>query len=337
MCVIAMEYVDTYGGSGGGGRLRSGAQESTTATGATRPYLEQRTAAPVTSALGQELDRLVGGTLAAQEYRDRLEALTRSVQASDEKVLNLTRLVKLSQSIQEEKETDLQRQNDELRARLKRQEQLTTQLQRQLEDMQAAVDVQAFHQVVARLEGQVSAYKGRQEEEWVSLQQRIGELEERLQRTSTCTAERCEQRLMQLDERLQQITHSTADATNQWAKRNFIRLKEHVDSLRVDLDDVRGGQQELKSTVQSASCRAEVEYKKVLLLLQQKTKEADALSSLVEKELQHLQKVAHRHQILASKDITPAFEFDEKPYDALKFAGEGKRRGAVSAADRRRR
>ncbi|CBZ23845.1 conserved hypothetical protein [Leishmania mexicana MHOM/GT/2001/U1103] len=331
-----MEYADAY--VGGGGRLRPGAQGSTTATGATRLYHEQRTAAPVTSALGQELDRLVGGTLAAQEYRDRLEALTRSVQASDEKVLNLTRLVKLSQSIQEEKEADLRRQNDELRARLKRQEQLTAQLQRQLEGMQGAVDAQALHHVVEGLEGQMSACRGKQEEQWVAVQQRIGELEERLQRASTCTAERCEQRLMQLDERLQQVTQSTADATNQWAKRNFVRFKEQVDSLRADLDDVRGGQKELKSTVQSASCRAEVEYKKVLLLLQQKTKEADALTSLVEKELQHLQKVAHRHQILASKDITPAFEFDEKPYDALKFAaGEDKRRGAEAAAERRRK
>ncbi|CAG9577924.1 conserved hypothetical protein [Leishmania major strain Friedlin] len=331
-----MEYADAY--VGGGGRLRPGAQGSTTATGASRPYLEQRTVAPVTSALGQELDRLVGGTLAAQEYRDRLEALTRSVQASDEKVLNLTRLVKLSQSIQEEKEADLRRQNDELRARLKRQEQLTAQLQRQLEGMQGAVDAQALHHVVERLEGQMSACRGKQEEQWVAVQQRIGELEDRLQRASTCTAERCEERLMQLDERLQQVTQSTADATNQWAKRNFVRFKEQVDSLRADLDDVRGGQKELKSTVQSASCRAEIEYKKVLLLLQQKTKEADALTSLVEKELQHLQKVAHRHQILASKDITPAFEFDEKPYDALKFAaGEGKRRGAEAAAERRRR
>ncbi|GET90476.1 hypothetical protein, conserved [Leishmania tarentolae] len=331
-----MEYVDAYVGEGG--RLRPGAQGSTTATGTSRPYLEQHTVAPATSALGQELDRLVGGTLAAQEYRDRLEALTRNIQASDEKVLNLTRLVKLSQSIQEEKEADLRRQNDELRTRLKRQEQLTAQLQRQLEGMQGAVDAEALHRVVERLEGQLSACKGKQEERWMVFQQRLEEVDERVQQASTRTAEHCEHRLRQLEERLQQATKSTADATSQWAKRNFVRFKEQVESLRADLDAVRGGQKELKSTVQSASCRAEVEYKKVLLLLQQKTKEADALTSLVEKELQHLQKVAHRHQILASKDITPAFEFDEKPYDALKFAGgEGNRRGTEAAAERRRR
>ncbi|KAG5473840.1 hypothetical protein LSCM1_04472 [Leishmania martiniquensis] len=334
-----MEYADSYSGAGGGGgRLQPGAQGSATESGTGRPYLGQRAAAPVTSALGQELDRLVGGTLAAQEYRDRLEVLTRSVQATDEKVMNLTRLVKLSQSIQEEKEADLRRQNEELRARLKRQEQLTAQLQRQLEGMQAAVEAQALPLVVERLEGQVSACKGKQDEQWVAIQQRIEELEERMRQSSSSTVERCEKRLMQLDERVQHVTQSTANATNEWAKRNFLRFKEHVDSLRADLDDVRGGQQELKSTVQSASCRAEVEYKKVLLLLQQKTKEADALTSLVEKELKHLQKVAHRHQILASKDITPAFEFDEKPYDALKFtAGEGRLRGPEAAAERGRR
>ncbi|KAG5490370.1 hypothetical protein JKF63_00490 [Porcisia hertigi] len=330
-----MDYADTHGG---GDRLRPGAQGSTMATGANRSYLEQRTCGPVTSALGQELDRLVGGTLAAQEYRDRLEALTRGIQASDEKVLNLTRLVKLSQSIQEEKEADLRRQNDEVRARLKRQEQLTAQLQRQLEGMQTAADTQALHKVIEHVEEKVSACKGKQEEQWTAIQHRIRELEAHLQQTSTTTAERCEQRLTQLDERLEQVTHSTAEATNQWAKRNFVRFKEHVDALRADLDDVRSRQQELNSTVENASCRAEVEYKKVLFLLQQKTKEADALTSLVEKELHHLQKVARRHQILASKDITPVLEFDEKPYDALKFsAGEGRRRAGMEAAAERGR
>ncbi|KAK7200298.1 hypothetical protein NESM_000082600 [Novymonas esmeraldas] len=321
-----MEYADVYGG---GGRLRHGTQGPS--TGTSRPYPEQRTsAAPLTSALGQELDRLVGGTLAAQEYRDRLEALTHSVQASDEKVLNLTRLVKLSQGIQEEKEAELRRQNEELRARLKRQELLTEQLLRQLESVQAAVDAQASHRDAQHLEAQLAACRATQEEQWATMQRRLGELEERVQRSSAGATERCERRVAQLDERLQQVAQSAAEATNEWAKRNFLRVKEHVDSLRAELEEVRGGQQELQTTVHDAGCRAEVEYKKVLLILEQKTKEADALTSLVEKELQHLHRVARRHQILGSKDITPSVPFDERPYDALKFAADsnGSRRSA---------
>lgn len=320
-----MDYSDVYGG----GRQQAGApgpSASAAAAGSSRLYADARmAAAPLTSGLGQELDRLVGGTLAAQEYRDRLEALTHSVQASDEKVLNLTRLVKLSQGIQEEKEADLRRQNEELRARLKRQEQVTGQLQRQLEAMQAVVDAQTAQPAaaVARLEEQLAAYRVQQEERWGTTQQRLADHEARCQHASARATEVCEQRLAQMDGRLQHVTQSTVEATNQWAKRNFVRFKDRVDALRADLEDVRGGQQELQSTVQSASCRAEVEYKKVLAILQQKTTEADALTSLVEKELQHLQKVARRHQILASKKITPAIELEEKSYDALKFAPRG--------------
>ncbi|KAL7710900.1 hypothetical protein N2W54_003766 [Lotmaria passim] len=275
--------------------------------------------APIASALGQELDRLVSGTLTAQDYRDRLEALTHAVRATDEKVLNLTRLVKLSQSIQEEKETELRRQNDELQARLKRQEQLTTQLQRQLEEVQAAVSAQATQQVTQRMEARMAASATQQEERWASVRQQLTELEERLRRTDAATTRRFEERFSQLDEHVRHAAQTGTEATNQWAKRNFVRFKERVDSLRADVEDIRGGQQELASAMQSANCRAETEYKKVLVILQQKTKEADALTELVDKELQHLQKVAVQHQILASKDITPTFALDEKPYHMLKF------------------
>lgn len=277
-------------------------------------------AAPVSSALGQELDRLVSGTLAAQDYRDRLEALTHAVRATDEKVLNLTRLVKLSQSIQEEKEAELRQQNEELRTRLKRQEQLTAQLQRQLEEVQATVRAQSSQQVVQRIEAHVKAAEEQHEERWTAVQERLAELDRRVRHSDTSVTQRLEERLTELDVRVQRVAQSSMEATNQWAKRNFVRFKERVDSLRADVDDVRGGQQELASLLQSANCRAEAEYKKVLLLLQRKTKEADALTDLVEKELQHLQKVAVQHQILASKDITPTFALDEKAYQALKFS-----------------
>lgn len=285
------------------------------------PATQQRaTAAPATSALGQELDRLVSGTLAAQDYRDRVEALTHAVRATDEKVLNLTRLVKLSQSIQEEKEAELRQQNEELRARLKRQEQVTAQLQRQLEEVQAMVKAQTTQHVVQRIEAHMTANTEQQEERWTAVQARLAELDRRARSSDTSATQRLEERLAELDERVQRVAQSSMEATNQWAKRNFVRFKERVDSLRADVDDVRGGQQELASLLQSVNCRAEAEYKKVLLLLQRKTKEADALTELVEKELQHLQKVAVQHEILASKDITPTFALDEKAYRALKFS-----------------
>ncbi|KPI83383.1 hypothetical protein ABL78_7582 [Leptomonas seymouri] len=277
-------------------------------------------AAPVTSALGQELDRLVSGTLAAQDYRDRLETLTHAVRATDEKVLNLTRLVKLSQSIQEEKESELRQQNEELRARLKRQEQLTIQLQRQLEEVQSTVNASLTQHIAQRIEARMATSAAQQEERWAAVRQQLSELEARLHSSDAVTTQRLEERLSQLDERVQRVAQTSMESTNQWAKRNFVRFKERVDSLRADVNDIRGGQQELATTIQSASCRAEAEYKKVLLILQQKTIEAGALTELVEKELQRLQKVAVQHQILASKDITPTFALDEKPYHALKFS-----------------
>lgn len=288
-----------------------------------RPPTGHGSVAPMTSALGQELDRLVSGTLAAQDYRDRLEALTVAVRATDEKVLNLTRLVKLSQSIQEEKEAELRQQNDELRARLKRQEQLTTQLQRQLEDMQATTaGAQAAQHATQRLETRFTTSVAQQEERWTAVRQQLADFEARVQRLDAAATQRVEERVAQLEERVQYVAQTSLEATNQWAKRNFVRFKERVDSLRTDVEDIRGGQQELATAIRSTSCRAEAEYKKVLLILQQKTKEADALTELVEKELQHLQKVAAQHQILASKDITPSFALDDKPYHTLKFSAD---------------
>ncbi|KPA80568.1 hypothetical protein ABB37_04770 [Leptomonas pyrrhocoris] len=274
---------------------------------------DQGGAVPITSALGQELDRLVSGTLAAQDYRDRVEALTHAVRATDEKVLNLTRLVKLSQNIQEEKEAELRQQNEELRARLKRQEQLTSQLQRQLEEVQATVNAQASQHVAQRIEARVAASAAQQEERWAAVRQQLAELETRLGSSDAATTQHFEERLAQLEEHVQRVAQTSMEATNQWAKRNFVRFKDRVNSLRADVADIRGGQQELVTAVQSANCRAEAEYKKVLLILQEKTKEADALTELVEKELRHLQKVAAQHQILASKDITPRLHWTRSP------------------------
>jgi chromosome segregation ATPase len=307
VCVREMDYAGVYA-------------SSSSAAQCDQPSGGRSGAAPLTSTLGQELNRLVSGTLAAQEYRDRLEALTHAVRATDEKVLNLTRLVKLSQSIQEEKEAELRQQNGELRARVKRQEQLTLQLQRQLEEVQAVVSAQATQQVTQRVEARLAASAAQHEERWASMRRELAALEVRLQRVDATSTQHFDERLAQLEERVQRVAQTSMEATNEWAKRNFVRFKERVDSLRADVDDIRGGQQELASTIQNANCRAEAEYKKVLLLLQRKTKEADALTELVEKELQHLQKVAAQHQILASKDITPTFALDDKPYHTLKFS-----------------
>lgn len=279
----------------------------------------QASRAVPTSALGRQLDKLVGGTLAAQEYRDRLDALTHNVQASDEKVLNLTRLVKLLQGIQEEKEVELRRQNDELRARLTRQEQLTEQLQQQIEALRSSAIVNIEQHIDERVEAYATVNTSQQQKQWVALQQRLEQMDSKLSSSNQKSEELFRQRLAEVEEKLLRGSKLDVDATSQWAKRNLVKLKNHVDTLRDDLDDIRGGQEELKVALQQANCRAEEEYKKVLVILQQKTVEADALTTLVEKELRHVHKVVQQHKILGTKDIAPVLNLDDRPYDSLKF------------------
>lgn len=245
-----------------------------------------------TMAVGQAIHELVGGTLSAQEYTDRLEALEQRVGSFEEKLMNLTRLIKLSQGLQAEKEVELQKDNDELRARIQRQEHLTAQLMREVGAVKQQSESKALADAVATLDKSAKA--------------------------AAEAAQDAARRLDRLEHEQRDTGRSLAaglDETRVWARRNLQRLKEHVDALSSGVEEVRGGHGELSSRVESLDCRAEAEYKKLRVLLHQKATEADTMAALIEKELVNVRQVAQRHEVLATPEANPP----PVDVDALKF------------------
>lgn len=242
---------------------------------------------------GQPIHELVGGTLSAQAYTERLETLEQRVGSFEEKLMNLTRLIKLSQGLQAEKEAEMRADNEELRSRLQRQEHITAQLMRELANVKEQCELKASHDSVSALE-------------------------KNLQATSEAASE-VASRLSRAEEEQRDTTRALAaelDETKVWARRNLQRLKEHVDAVNGGLEEVRGGHSDLASRMAKMDCKAELEYKKLRLLLQQKATEADAMAALIEKELWNVRQVAQRHEVLASPEVT---SLSPAVIDALKF------------------
>ncbi|EPY34205.1 hypothetical protein STCU_01766 [Strigomonas culicis] len=264
---------------------------------------------------GSQIEKLVSGTLTTQAYTARLEELQRGAATFDEKLMNLTRLVKLSQTIQEEKDSELRRENEELRARLKRQEQLSGTLQQELDALRDALPGLVQRELAKH--GEALAHTQQQRD--AAVQNTLCEVTQELRETK--------EKLSQVDPRLRQVERAaetahepwTAElnASQQWTRRNMLRLKQHVNALSSDLGAVRKEQQEMSSTLQHVDCKAEGAHKRMKLLLQQKSSEADALNALLEKELHHVRGVARQHEILRDAELPTA---SANAFDDLKFA-----------------
>ena len=88
------------------------------------------------AAAGPALDRAARGTQGVQQFVDRTDALHLQLATFEDKMLNLTKLVKLSQTLADEKETELRKENHELKVRLRRQEQMNSKLSGEMHEMQ---------------------------------------------------------------------------------------------------------------------------------------------------------------------------------------------------------
>ncbi|KEG11302.1 hypothetical protein DQ04_02751000 [Trypanosoma grayi] len=119
-----MDYTDIY--------LRQRRRDETTARPPTRPV-------EMENVPEQRVEHMLQGAFSVQQLVNQIEELSSRVDAFDEKMVNLTKLVKLAQGLQEEKETDLRRQQQELRSRLKRQEQVMSRLQEEVDTLKGKV------------------------------------------------------------------------------------------------------------------------------------------------------------------------------------------------------
>ena len=380
------------------------------------------------------VDRVLKGTNHVQQFVDQTHSLTVQVETFEDKMSNLTKLVKLSQTLQDEKETEFRKQNHDLKSRLKRQEQISLKLQKDLDDVRSTVPIlirdaiaasttpivqdvasvvkalqdthltferklnESRRDVIESLTKHVEAFvSGRLTHlqdgplsrigdscekllgELHGVQQRVDglehskipevrkALEERVHSTNALTKETimadvkncvrgqhetttqavhtlvqnihqldvrlvsCEKGGVSFEKTLSELTNAFRDSatssarkneevgtsikefvtiheqtrtavttelqqTKEWAIRNVTRLKKHVDVINSELVSLRESHIETSTSLQQVKCRAEAEHEKLLLLLQQKSREANILTEIVDKEIQSIQAITTHHK-----------------------------------------
>lgn len=259
--------------------------------------------APQLKALGQHIDALVGGTLSAQEFTRRLEALEQKVDGFSEKLMNLTRLLKLSQGLQEEREAEYRRESEELRARLERQEAHYTQLVREVGSIQTSMQATVSASVKQMTEDNVQRLEMLRRDMLATLREHAKSVDVE----ATAETERTTRRLTALEEgqqKVQEVFVAEQEAMRTWVKRNMHKLKQQMDGVAGDISAVRDTHDSLSVRVETIDCKAQAEYKKLRLLLQQKVRHAESLAALVDKELKSVKDVAEKHEILRSPQLT---------------------------------
>ncbi|CUG86989.1 Hypothetical protein, putative [Bodo saltans] len=390
----------------------------------------------------QQVDRVVRGSFSVQQFVDRTDSLALQVETFEDKIINLTKLVKLSQALQDEKEAELRKQNHELKARLKRQEQITAKLSSDFEQFKGQVTViirdvvtsttnpiveelQAFARASQegladgerRLEdtrtlltetltrdtetliskrmqqlkettlNTVLQQTTRNEAHWEQLEKRLESmdahrlpelrrgLEERVnsvvqlakdsitadyksnlhlhldkireellesstvQDNSKLRIANIERQSSALDaaftdflttfkesaklqhdkneelaaaakefstlhEQTRGVVETELETTKQWATRNLHRLKKHIDVINSDLLALRESHVDTTSQLQRVKCHADAEHEKLLALLQQKSREANILTEIVDKEIQGIHQLTTQHRVHLRGGVT---------------------------------
>ncbi len=423
------------------------------------------------TAIDRQVERIVRGTYNVQQFVDRTDTIAHQVDTFEDKILNLTKLVKLSQSLQDEKEADLRKQNHELRTRLKRQEQVSIKLAQDLEDLKGSMaatireavlsatqpiiqDVssltkalQETHSLFERrlaesrhdvkesmtahfeatlhtrfsqlnetsierlsqvstkqafaidslekrldglegvrlaelrrtVEGHVASscqmaresavsearaiiktYHESVKEDLTTQQEKVDDSSARLlqleRQSSTLDTALTEfiatfkdstrvhaaktdeisnsvREFMALHEQTRNVVASELEGTKQWATRNLHRLKKHIDVINADLAAFRDSHVELSSQLQKVKCHAEAEHDKLTVLLQQKSREASALTEIVDKEIQSIHHITQQHRSsgftstaaaatsLSSAAAAGKTAHDRSLYEELAFVG----------------
>lgn len=429
-------------------------------------YLRKKKGAPLDSTviephstIERHVDRIVRGSYNVQQFVDRTDVLSQQVDTFDDKILNLTKLVKLSQSLQDEKESDLRKQNHELKARLKRQEHVSAKLGEDMEalkaQMQSAIrdavltattpilqDISSItkalqethtmfdrrlaeaksdvketlttqfesmmHHRISLLQEtsieRVSQSVARHDFAFDSIEKKLDQLDSvrlvELRRSvderivSSCQMARdavtsemkaivkthhenyreditqqvqileqtngrvaqlerqsvtidaaltefiatfkdstkvhsaktddiasSVQEFMALHEQTRNVVATELEGTKQWATRNLHRLKKHIDVINADLAAFRDSHVELSSQMQKVKCHAEAEHDKLTILLQQKSREANLLTEIVDKEIQSIHQITQQHRGLAAGNPAQSSLYEELAFGAAERGG----------------
>ena len=107
------------------------------------------------------------------------------------------------------------------------------------------------------------------------------------------------QELVTLHEQTRTALSSEMEGTKQWAARNMQRLKKHLDVINSELLALKETSTNVVSQVDRLRSATTDEREKLHLLLQQKTKEADVLTKMVDSEIASIHQLAEKHTTAA--------------------------------------
>ena len=289
------------------------------AAGVAHPFsvpIAHTTAAPsgAVHVVDRQVDAVLRSAAGVQRFVDRADDLSEQVDTFEDKLSNLAKLVKVSQAVSDEKEADLRQQNSELRARLKRQENVTLRLEREVEALRAAQQRQeaaAGGTIVAAVTQRIDGVEGRLEAFESALAELVATFKD------SCRQAEAQQRdLSGVATALKELAeaHEGARAglaadllgVKEWAARNLTRLKKHVDLTTADLGALRESHVESSAQLQRVQARADSEHERLLALLQQKSREANLLTDIVDKEIQSIHAMTQQHRAgLGQRLVTP--------------------------------
>eukprot|EP00758_Cryptobia_borreli_P000540 Tbor_TRINITY_DN1193_c0_g1::TRINITY_DN1193_c0_g1_i1::g.15575::m.15575 len=262
----------------------------------------------------KQVDTVLRSTYGVQQFVDRTDSLAIKVDNFEDKIINLTRLLKLSQTLQDEKETDLRKQNHELKSRLKRQEQLTYRLEKEIDSIKSRMHkTAAVEDEVRNLSVSLKELRSSRDHGLLSrveaTEQRCSGIDDALREFMSAykdSARSIASQHAEVAHTLKDVaeSHETTRQTlmtelqgiKEWATRNLTRLKKHVDMLHSDLTALQESHVETSTQLMKVQNQTENEHEKLLALLQQKSREANLLTDIVDKEIQSINTITQQHR-----------------------------------------
>jgi hypothetical protein len=105
--------------------------------------------------------------------------------------------------------------------------------------------------------------------------------------------------LMELHDETRSVVAAELETTKQWATRNMTRLKKHIDNTNVDIGAVKDAHRDLHHLVERLRSSQVDERSKLADLVEQRTREAAALSDMVDREISSVQNIARTYRTSA--------------------------------------
>jgi hypothetical protein len=102
--------------------------------------------------------------------------------------------------------------------------------------------------------------------------------------------------LMELHDETRNLVATEIESTKQWATRNMLRLKKHLDNVNVDVGAIKDAHRDLHLVVERLKVAQNDEHLRLADLVSQRTKEADALANMVDREIASVQNIARAYR-----------------------------------------